>query len=522
MSTELEIKYLKAYKKLGATLIEKGQWFLKKAFKVKVVNRITKIDIINLLVSKGFFVNKMRFTDFWYDVIDLEVMKEIIEYSWVDRKEYVSETFDCLLPNTPLLVKVDGKVQIIAVQELPSSPENTFVLDKDLTTGKSQWTKVNWVKEKDSSKDIITVKKREGLVQTTEDHKFYLRKKWTGIGEVERIGWEKMSFTHNNDWSMFNNNEPIDEDLAYAYGAFMADGTCRCYQTKTTNYGWAWHIDMFQKEALERCKKGLKKIGIETEIKLYDSQKKGSVRGGVTARRNMYRLKRAGRYGTGKRLVELFDPILYNENREKVVPDIILNANIEAKKAFLEGFLIGDGTNPREGVWSACVKSPTALIGLQIIANKIKLETSISYDKRSDCPIITFYDYVTTKQHTITKRSFVRENRGKIKVYDINTSSGHFFAGNFLVHNCDDYALAFRAHLSEVYGINSIALAKHIKVTTSSGKEIWHRAVVFLAVNKGITDAYLLETQNDLLIKLKKNEDIQLGEWTYSLSEIEF
>jgi len=181
MSTELEIKYLKAYKKLGATLIERGQWFLRKAFNVKVLKRTTKIDIINLLVGKGFFLNKMRFTDFWYDVISLDVMKEIIKYSWVDKKEYVAETFDC-----------------------------------------------------------------------------------------------------------------------------------------------------------------------------------------------------------------------------------------------------------------------------------------------------------------------------------------------------DDFALAFRGHVSETYGINSIALAKHIKVVTDTGKEMWHRAVVFLAVDNGIMNAYLLETQNDKLIKLNKNEEIRLGKWTYKLSEIEF
>ena len=88
--------------------------------------------------------------------------------------------------------------------------------------------------------------------------------------------------------------------------------------------------------------------------------------------------------------------------------------------------------------------------------------------------------------------------------------------------DCDDYALAFRAHVSEIYGINSVALAKHIKVTTDTGKEIWHRAVVFLAIDNGLTDAYLLETQNDLVIRLRKNEPIKLGTQTYELSEIEF
>ncbi|MHA1303382.1 MAG: hypothetical protein ACTSPI_06750 [Candidatus Heimdallarchaeaceae archaeon] len=91
-------------------------------------------------------------------------------------------------------------------------------------------------------------------------------------------------------------------------------------------------------------------------------------------------------------------------------------------------------------------------------------------------------------------------------------------------YDCDDYALSFRAFCSELFGINTVALAKSIKVTTNTGKEIWHRACIFLAEENGVISAYLLETQNDRFIKLEKGISPTLGTWKYNLANslIEF
>lgn len=90
------------------------------------------------------------------------------------------------------------------------------------------------------------------------------------------------------------------------------------------------------------------------------------------------------------------------------------------------------------------------------------------------------------------------------------------------VHDCDDFAMEFKAHLSGIYNINSVALAKHIKVTTNADKEIWHRAVVFLAMKDSTLKAYLLETQTGKFIELENDLPVKIDSWTYNLSEIEF
>ena len=88
--------------------------------------------------------------------------------------------------------------------------------------------------------------------------------------------------------------------------------------------------------------------------------------------------------------------------------------------------------------------------------------------------------------------------------------------------DCDDYALAFKAHVSEIYNINSVALAKHIQVIKSNGEKLWHRACVFLAIDNFTLKAYLLETQNDKLIEIKNALPTELGTWKYQLDTFEF
>ena len=83
------------YKKLGATLIEKGQWFLKRAFHIKYTQTITKEELKNFLAGLGLDRNKIYCADRKYYLIDWEVMKDIIEYDWTDKKKYIVDAFDC-------------------------------------------------------------------------------------------------------------------------------------------------------------------------------------------------------------------------------------------------------------------------------------------------------------------------------------------------------------------------------------------------------------------------------------------
>jgi hypothetical protein len=407
------------------------------------------------------------YTSSWTDLSDCLNLA----YGIVKNFPWTAEKFDCLLPDSPLICKINNEIIIKQVQELPEEPKNTYILDRDLKTGKITWTKLNWVDKKKSDKDIIVIHNPEGFLELTEDHRAYIQKRWYKVGELEKHNeFRRVKFTTVPKWDIFNNKK-IDKDLAYSYGVFFAEGTAGCYKTKTTEKCYSWHVDMGEKDVLERVKIAFEKeFKVKLKIVLYPSQSKGSMRGGIKSTKDLFRLKIDGEYG--KLLSSKFTEMFYTIDREKKVPLEILNSDKESQKEFLLGYIIGDGakTNKKRESYLASCKSRIGLLGLQILSEIIGWSFSTCYDKRiygkrKTCPIITFYPDGIKKTHNlITKengneprslffrKQFFREKRGNLDVYDINTDSGHFFGGKLLIHNCDNRS-AFMSVLCSIFGL---------------------------------------------------------------------
>jgi len=82
------------FKKFGASLIRSGQKMLRKAFDVqtyKTFSRNIRINLSDLGMNKGRIWTADN--EFYYT--DKKTMREIIEYDWTDKKEYVAERYDC-------------------------------------------------------------------------------------------------------------------------------------------------------------------------------------------------------------------------------------------------------------------------------------------------------------------------------------------------------------------------------------------------------------------------------------------
>jgi len=460
--------------------------------------------------------------DYWFLNWDEWVEILSIAFGWLDRQKYKVDRFDCLLPTTPLVCRQNGKVFISEVVELPEYPLGLEVLDIDPESGNTQWTKVNWVKSKKTNKPIYTFNRPEGLLQITEDHRLY-----SG-------GWKEASFFDeneaplaNSDWSCFANNGELDKELAYAYGLFLAEGHTSVRKTKTTNFSWQWHIDMRQRQSLERAQKALERhYGIKLKIVLYPSQRKGSIRGGIVARNDMYRLKINGHYGDGRKLTEIFRPLFYNQRGYKIVPLEVLNANLEAKRAFLKGFLDGDGSfrkRKNSCSYSAPVKSPTAVLGLQIIAAHLGWGFSMCYARRKDCPIVLFYpDRKRIKKINVHKIIVV--NAAQTEVYDINTESHHFLAGAYLAHNCDNFAFLFSAFSALALQVNTAGVARGEYYYTNGkriGGHLWNAIVAH--ANQEELRLYWVEPQN-LRWKehIKGQKRFELGHRLYEPTWLQF
>jgi len=463
------------------------------------IKEVKPDEIVNAIKALYPAVQVKAVSDGKYYTVSEKRWREIIKSDFIERKKYLAERYDCLLPDTPVIVLKNGCPEIVEIQDLSASSR---ILDYDPENNKLRWTRVNWVASKYSSKDIITIKRPEGFLQCTEDHKFYRAKKWYRIGELIKH-FKKANLTTAPVWEVFkSNNELIDRELAWAYGLFMAEGSAGIGRTSTTEHSYQWKIDCGNRDALERGKVALEDaFGVPMRIVLYDSNKVGRIVGGITRKTDIYTLKARG-YGNSKKLALIFKELFYTSSNQKKVPSEVLLSNVKIAKAFLEGYITGDGTRTsrmrkggREG-YLAAIKSRAGLLGLQILCKNLGWANSISYDKRRDCPLISIYPDGIEKVHKFTnhlrargvwaRQPFIRENRGVIGVYDINTETHTFVASTYLVHNCDDYSRSFVARVIENYGLNACGIvwgwmtegAYHAWnfIYTSEGRLLWYEA----------------------------------------------
>jgi len=93
------------------------------------------------------------------------------------------------------------------------------------------------------------------------------------------------------------------------------------------------------------------------------------------------------------------------------------------------------------------------------------------------------------------------------------------------MHDCDGFALHFKSHLEEIYGITAVALARGIKIEDiNTGKpKGYHRANVFLASENNVMKLWFLEPQTDHCVEVKDyNKFVSLTGWKNYLNIFDF
>jgi len=215
--------------------------------------------VVSDMKSGGGMQGWLRLDGTYYTT-NMDTFKKIVDWDWTDTRKYLVDTFDCLLPDTPIIYKdpVTGAVDIAEVQELP--PDGGFyALDMNVDDGseKLTWTRVNWVRPKHSSKKIITISAPEGFIQVTEDHRFWIRQRWCRIGKFVHVdeGRSKgeLGLKVASIEKVFSDSYELDPDLAWVYGLFLAEGHAAADPSEEHVYGF--HIDMADESALLKAKK---------------------------------------------------------------------------------------------------------------------------------------------------------------------------------------------------------------------------------------------------------------------------
>ena len=92
--------------------------------------------------------------------------------------------------------------------------------------------------------------------------------------------------------------------------------------------------------------------------------------------------------------------------------------------------------------------------------------------------------------------------------------------------DCDNFAKAFSARMSIIYGLNTAGEAKNIDVLDSKTEKhlFYHRANLIVATSNGILQAYAFEPQTDEYVLVKKNQPtiFESRNWLFKWGYFEF
>lgn len=330
---------------------------------------------------------------------------------------------DSVLPDTPVTIRrKDGMLDVVPIESLMPKTVKSTRYDKfgdiEVLT-EDGFTKIKHVYRHKVRKKGYRILTRKGFVECTEDHSLVINGVETRPSEL-KVG-DRISLVPYKAKSKIS----VDSELGWLFGFFIAEGTSGTYEyDKNTKY--SWRIVNQDKKILQRAQKILQRhLGFATTI--IDIRKSSATYGLVPK-------------GNHKLVVDYFRAFCYH-GEEKCVPQIILNADVVAKKAFLNGLLDGDGNTDENGLTVLDHIHKTVLSGMILMLEQIGMEYSLQIrkDKKNVCRLRLIRDKKDSriKQSDVIKKIETFNINGY--VYDLETKNHHFCGGlgNILLHNTD-------------------------------------------------------------------------------------
>ena len=350
---------------------------------------------------------------------------------------------DSIRGHCPILIRyATGAIDYVQIKDLISLPSTSVTKEYydlrphnlEVWTDKG-WSKITYLMRHKTLKRLYRVVTHTGIVDVTEDHSLLNEYAQEITPNEVVLG---MKLLHNNLPNLEYQDPTMDEDTAWIWGFFMAEGTCGTYNCPSCVKS-SWSISNQNHDFLNRAQSILRKIEPEYDF-IIDPCMKSS---------NVDKLNARGDDIPG--LVSKYEQLFYtrrsttmNQNattdlgiRFKKVPYQILMAPNNIKQAFLQGWYDGDGSK-KEGVCRRFdIKGQIGAAGLFYICKALGYNVSIN--TRTDKEEIYRLNLTMNKQ---------RQDPDKIKkiiplgysledVFDLETENHHFGAGigRMIVHN---------------------------------------------------------------------------------------
>jgi hypothetical protein len=186
---------------------------------------------------------------------------------------------------------------------------------------------------------------------------------------------------------------------------------------------------------------------------------------------------RSSKYGSIVDFVRFYREKLYY-NKSKIIPNEILNNNINIQQAFFNGLYDADGDKDLNGYTRIDQKNQISASHICWLASNLGWLTSINI--RKDKPDIYRITMTKSKQRknpiAIKKMEYINYSG---YVYDLTTDNHHFAAGigNMIVHNTDSVFFTFNLQTPEGKPIRG---KEALEITIELAQEAGHLASSFL------------------------------------------
>ena len=387
---------------------------------------------------------------------------------------------DSVANYTPVYIKKYDKIEIMTIEELANKyGNNNWILSTE--EGKQDkefcelnevetWTDKGWTKlfriirhQLAPQKKMFRILTHIGLVDVTDDHSL-LKMDGTEITPKEtHIGTELL----HNKLPINETTSSISIEEAQIMGFFFGDGSCGSYDCPSGKKS-SWALNNSSQELIDKYLYLCKKTYSEYDWAVMPTLESSGV----------FKISpRNKNYGKIVELVKYYRDLLYY-NKNKIIPNEILNGSNDIKQAFFNGLYDADGDKDLNGYTRIDQKSQISASNICLLAQSLGYSTSINIRK----------DKQEIYRITMTKNS-QRKNPNAIKklikidysgyVYDLTTDNHHFAAGvgNLIVHNTDSVFYTFNLQSPDGQPIRG---KDALEITIELAKEAGEIAAKFL------------------------------------------
>jgi len=341
-----------------------------------------------------------------------------------------------VISETSIITKLKSRLKIIEEPKKSKQEFYNFNTYLEVWTEKG-WSKIKYLMKHRNQKKLYRVLTHTGVVDVTEDHSLLNEES----EEVTPNQLQKGMFLLHHDLPNIQYNNPnMTIEKAWAWGFFMAEGTCGTYDY---SYGErsSWSVCNQNQDFLLRAQAAMRAAEPDYEFIIDPCMKSSAVD----------KLNARGKGESIQPLVEKYEKLFYVERSEymttnkatdlgirfKKVPDEILMANNDIKRSFYEGWYAGDG-DKTEGITGRFdIKGQIGAAGLYYICSALGYKVALNSEKTPEREIyrINLSKKQGNKPNIIKK--IIELGVLDEDVFDIETENHHFAAGpgRMVVHN---------------------------------------------------------------------------------------